>query len=110
MALRAQETQGAPKPAIRGTSTAGLGGHPAGTLWACLCEGSGDPRLTPQPSIWPTGNAAVHRGSAQQLCGRLGCRYLHLGAGLEWTWFGESLDQFDLCAVLGDALGGQMRI
>jgi hypothetical protein len=30
--------------------------------------------------------------------------------GLEWTLFGEALDRFDLCVVLGDALGSQMWI
>src|SRR5215467_9748074 len=37
-------------------------------------------------------------------------RYLGLSTGLERTWFGETLDRFDLCVVLGDAFGCQMWI
>src|SRR5207302_1860424 len=35
---------------------------------------------------------------------------LYLRTGLVRTRFGEALDRFDLCVVLGDALGGQMWI
>src|SRR6266542_1198983 len=47
---------------------------------------------------------------ARQMCGSVSCRYLYLRTGLEWTRFGEALDRFDLCVVLGDALGCQMWI
>src|SRR5215472_16639351 len=36
------------------------------------------------------------------------CRYLY--TGLEPTGFGEGLDRFHLCVVIGDALGRQMWI
>src|ERR1700745_209550 len=38
------------------------------------------------------------------------CIYVLLSPGLERTRFGEALDRFDLCVVLGDALGCQMWI
>src|SRR2546430_7473815 len=38
------------------------------------------------------------------------CIYALLSPGLERTRFGEALDRFDLCVVLGDALGCQMWI
>src|SRR5918995_632754 len=42
--------------------------------------------------------------------GSVSCRYLYLRTGLERTRFGEALDRFDLCVVLGDALGCQMWV
>src|SRR5947209_9599229 len=56
------------------------------------------------------GSSAAHRGTARQLWGPVSCRYPYLRTGLERTRFGEALDRFDLCVVLGDALGGQMWI
>src|SRR5215467_570069 len=56
------------------------------------------------------GSLAVHGGAARQLCGSVSCSYLYLCTGLERTRFGEALDRFDLCVVLGDALGCQMWI
>src|SRR5260370_38331081 len=56
------------------------------------------------------GSLAVHWGGARQLCGSVSCSYLCLCTGLERTRFGEPLDRFDLCVVLGDALGCQMWI
>src|SRR6195256_2296693 len=38
------------------------------------------------------------------------CIYVLLSPGLERTRFGEALDRFELCVVLGDALGCQMWI
>src|SRR5256885_14867370 len=38
------------------------------------------------------------------------CIYVLLSLRLERTRFGEALDRFDLCVVLGDALGCQMWI
>src|SRR5438552_15273131 len=56
------------------------------------------------------GSSAAHRGTARQLCGPVSCRYPYLRTGLERTRLGEALDRFDLCVVLGDALGCQMWI
>jgi hypothetical protein len=53
---------------------------------------------------------AVHWGAARQVCGSVSCSYLYLCTGLERTRFGEALDRFDLCVVLGDVLGCQMWI
>src|SRR5438105_14648502 len=55
------------------------------------------------------GSLAVYReprgiGAASQL------QVAVLRTGLERTRFGQALDRFDLCIVLGDALGGQMWI
>src|SRR5438552_9368258 len=60
--------------------------------------------VTVPPSATPTSTIKQHGW------GSVSCRYLHLRAGLERTRFGEALDRFDLCVVLGDALGGQMWI
>src|SRR6266480_3448958 len=58
----------------------------------------------------PPGSSGVYRETARQLCGPVSRRFLYLRTGLERTRFGEALDRFDLCVVLGDALGGQMWI
>src|SRR5215510_9412453 len=56
----------------------------------------------------PGGEPMTHRSTWTDGWGSVGCRYLY--TGLEPTGFGEALDRFDLCVVVGDALGCQMWV
>jgi hypothetical protein len=49
-------------------------------------------------------------GRLDRRMGSVSSTYLYLRTGLERTRFREALDRFDLCVVLGDALGCQMWV
>src|SRR5438105_641391 len=80
------------------------------TWWPDL-QRCGKPLITARRAAGMVpGSLAVHWGAARQLCGSVSCSYLYLCTGLERARFGEALDRFDRCVVLGDALGCQMWI
>src|SRR5215469_13927028 len=57
-----------------------------------------------------SGGEAEAFESCTRATGSVTCQVSGLRAGLEWTGFGEALDRFDLCVVLRDALGCQIRV